>query len=35
MAEKKKIEVPGNFVESFLETNQAIAESIVAAQEHN
>lgn len=35
MAEKKKTEVSGNIVESFLETNQAIAQSIVAAQERN
>lgn len=35
MAEKKKTEAPSNIVESFMETNQAIAESIMSAQERN
>ncbi len=35
MAEKKETEVPNTLVESFRETNQAIAQSIVTAQERN
>ncbi len=35
MAEKKETEVPNTLVESFREANQAIAQSIVTAQERN